>query len=786
MMAKPSSINPLGYIINRQLDGSFVIKKNLFKERLSCAKNLYRKDLLAHYGCVNAIEFSVEGELLISGGDDRRVLLWCMLDAVHGKGAPVAMQTTHISNIFCLSFDSTNSKIFSGGNDDQVIIHDSNTGQFHLKLLHKKPVYGLSVNPQNDFIVSTAGDDGRILIFDTRESSTNNADPFCVAKQKTGFHSVMFHPVNPRLLASANSEEGIALWDTRKPKESLIHYDSYAGDVSGISVCFNGSGSRLLALRRRLPPVLYATDRESAICQFYHPQYYNSCTMKTCCFAGQDDEYVLSGSDDFNLYMWRVPQDDSEWGPSHLVLRGHRSIVNQVRYNRHNSLIASSGVEKMVKLWSTLPVGQWEGSLLKEHTDTPRSVYSHDDYIYLVGHSGQRISHDYSDQSTQEDSRMMAFFDSLIQREIEGWESPIDLSITTESDSDDDAQIQLRSSWQRLIYNRKAVDENNRKQKPNRIAQLIAQNKERLAKMAHYKSPSLVNRNNTKQKRRKRKHSSKSKGHAKSNGNLRKKTSSKSGTAKSTFSDNCVVTTERETRKHKLENHRGGDERWSTRSKRPRTRQNYKKFYDTDSSNSCIDVPSTSTGITGSSNSVFRVIEQDSDEDVTSNHCLESPANSEENFVNILPTPLNGTHDLCLNSLDMTNGTADIHQERQRSTGTARRRKESNEDDFYLDSYVCEDSSDSSECDYDYTPVKKNRVNNPRNLGTPDSGFATGACSSGSGYAVSKNNVPCSSRSYRNGHSSEDGQYPYEQFKKRVKKARMNMRKKVGVDSDSN
>lgn len=33
----------------------------------------------------------------------------------------------------------------------------------------------------------------------------------------------------------------------------------------------------------------------------------------------------------------------------------------------------------------------------------------------------QFISHDYSHQSTKEDPRMMAFFDSLVQREIEGW-----------------------------------------------------------------------------------------------------------------------------------------------------------------------------------------------------------------------------------------------------------------------------------------------------------------------------------------------------------------------------
>ena len=43
-------------------------------------------------------------------------------------------------------------------------------------------------------------------------------------------------------------------------------------------------------------------------------------------------QFAVSGSDDFNLYMWRIP-DDPEVGwvdKAHLVLAGHRSIVNQV------------------------------------------------------------------------------------------------------------------------------------------------------------------------------------------------------------------------------------------------------------------------------------------------------------------------------------------------------------------------------------------------------------------------------------------------------------------------
>lgn len=64
------------------------------------------------------------------------------------------------------------------------------------------------------------------------------------------------------------------------------------------------------------------------------------------------------GSDDFNLYMWRIPPTEVKWvDTAHMVLRGHRSIVNQVRYNQASCIFASSGVEKIIKIWSPFPLG---------------------------------------------------------------------------------------------------------------------------------------------------------------------------------------------------------------------------------------------------------------------------------------------------------------------------------------------------------------------------------------------------------------------------------------------
>lgn len=59
--------NPLSYVIARQIDDKVDYCKTLLDSRLSSAQNLFRKDLYSHYGCVNAIEFSKEGDLLISG-----------------------------------------------------------------------------------------------------------------------------------------------------------------------------------------------------------------------------------------------------------------------------------------------------------------------------------------------------------------------------------------------------------------------------------------------------------------------------------------------------------------------------------------------------------------------------------------------------------------------------------------------------------------------------------------------------------------------------------------------
>lgn len=509
-MARSSVSNPLSYVVARQIDDKIDHCKRLINARFGSSENLFRKDLLSHYGCVNAIEFSSQGDLLISGGDDRRVLLWRVEQAIQDVGKPAVMKAQHISNIFCLGYDSSKTKIFSAGNDDQVIVHDLRTCDILNFFLHEKPVYGLSIHPYNDNVFASACDDGRVLIYDIRGSSTS--ETFCLAQYKTAFHSVMFNPMEPRMLATANAKEGVSMWDVRKPLEPILRYGNENPAQSCMNVRFNTAGNRLLALRRRLPPVLYAVDSSTYLCQFDHPGYYNSCTMKSCCFAGDNDEYVLSGSDDFNLYMWKIPSEGVKWVDSaHMVLHGHRSIVNQVRYNQANCIFASSGVEKIIKIWSPFTFGKGcLGGLKRDggKQERQRKVFTHDEYIALVLRSGQFMTHDYSHQSTREDPRMMAFFDSLVQRELDGWTSeevptapqtpsdsennPTTGRTYSATDSDDSSTASRRRVMLSLLEatltsrgpSAAGVVPERPLESPNRITRLIASCREKLMRLA--------------------------------------------------------------------------------------------------------------------------------------------------------------------------------------------------------------------------------------------------------------------------------------------------------------
>ena len=215
-----------------------------------------RKSLIAHLGCVNALAFSPSGSgTLISAGDDRRVLVWkCPQFEDNDRVRPVALPGEHDSNIFCIDFNGRNeTKIFSGGNDERVLVHDTSAGGRTQDIfLHEAAVYGIDGHPMNRDIFVTACADGRVQMFDLRQDPKELNDPILVAVATRPFHpflGVQFNPCEPRLLITANQKEGARLWDVRQPRRSVLEYGSVGlGNFNG-SRWHGNAAERCMAVR---------------------------------------------------------------------------------------------------------------------------------------------------------------------------------------------------------------------------------------------------------------------------------------------------------------------------------------------------------------------------------------------------------------------------------------------------------------------------------------------------------------------------------------------------------
>ena len=105
---------------------------------------------------------------------------------------------------------------------------------------------------------------------------------------------------------------------------------------------------------------------------------------------GQNGAYVAAGSDDGNVFIW-------EKKSSKLVriLKGDSQIVNCIQWNPCRSLMATSGIEHIVRLWQpkglhnqeqVIPEGDFADVCKKN-----QSLMHVNPYAYMLMHMGYRI-----------------------------------------------------------------------------------------------------------------------------------------------------------------------------------------------------------------------------------------------------------------------------------------------------------------------------------------------------------------------------------------------------------
>lgn len=182
-----------------------------------------------HSSTVNALDWSSDGEILLSGSDDCRIKLW---NAESGK-AMHTFDSGHTSSIYVSKFlpNTGNAQIITSAADRQIRLVDLERSAIKPYTFHHGKVKALVALDPCLFI--SGSDDGTVRHYDTRERSDTNSTNSLLGmrsgdvladqkfertprgRAKVGINAVAVDSMRPHLFVTGSSDPMVRLYDRR-------------------------------------------------------------------------------------------------------------------------------------------------------------------------------------------------------------------------------------------------------------------------------------------------------------------------------------------------------------------------------------------------------------------------------------------------------------------------------------------------------------------------------------------------------------------------------------------
>jgi WD domain, G-beta repeat len=289
---------------------------------------------------------------LFSGGDDKRVLLWNVLEvgalssAINSrnpqKDQAIAVYEGHQNNIFGIAVDHNNQFMYSCGLDGFLLRHAVDRGEtskaqqetamsqvapqndqnFREQLHgHTGAIYKIEMHPNQSEILYSCSEDGTVCGWDTRLPDYN----VWRLQGQNEQNSFSIHPMFPFLFVTSAGND-LNLFDLRyvnfkKPQRTIVtNYltklcrQESRGRPTMTSVIFHTSGNMFLVAMQYYLPTLYLTCDVEPFMSFYTEGYRNMTTIKTFpfCFGYeslfQGEEFIACGSDTYKIHLFQLPK----------------------------------------------------------------------------------------------------------------------------------------------------------------------------------------------------------------------------------------------------------------------------------------------------------------------------------------------------------------------------------------------------------------------------------------------------------------------------------------------
>ncbi|XP_031638582.1 DDB1- and CUL4-associated factor 8-like [Contarinia nasturtii] len=327
-------------------------------ERMMCLHKLEK-----HRGCVNCLNFNKAGNLLVTGSDDLDVIVWNW-----AKKQPIIVETSHHrANVFQSKFvdngTATNQKDFNlitsarDGEVRQIQVTPDGSAHHRTITSHSRPVHKIAIPDSNPNEVLTAGEDGCVMRSDLRDNRPSER----LVQLKPPLYSVAAHPYDPEFCVCGR-DKFVRVYDMRNIKEcskmfcpeNILAQKRNVCYINITCALYNHNGQEILAsFDASNRSNIYLFDTNDNTPGTYKKSYYghkNSQTIKGVNFFGSNSEFIMSGSDCGNFFMWdKNSEAIVQWLPG-----DESGVVNCLEGHPRFPIIATSGLDHDIKIWSPM------------------------------------------------------------------------------------------------------------------------------------------------------------------------------------------------------------------------------------------------------------------------------------------------------------------------------------------------------------------------------------------------------------------------------------------------
>lgn len=291
-----------------------------------------------HSDQVNAVAFSPDGRLALSGSSDNTMKLWEVVTGNQPRGF-----VGHSGSVFSVAFSPDGRRALSGSWDKTLKLWDIGTGQTLRDIVgHSEDVLSVALSP-----------DGRLALSGAREKTirlwdvTTGQPVRAIAVHSALVRSIAFAP-NGRFALSGSADKTLKLWEVGTGKVSRT-FAGHSDSVNSVAISPDGR----LCLSGDYKGTLKLWDMNTGKALRTLKGHTNAITSVA---LSPDGRLALSGSGDNTMKLWDLAKGQALYSVSR-----HGGSVMSVAFSPDGRFALSGGADKTLKLWD---ISEWTASSL--------------------------------------------------------------------------------------------------------------------------------------------------------------------------------------------------------------------------------------------------------------------------------------------------------------------------------------------------------------------------------------------------------------------------------------